>query len=65
MSHYLFISYDLEIQAENRLYATEKLCWTGRPFPSVVSSVKTPLEDFCAHGRILITIWELVMIRFI
>jgi hypothetical protein len=64
MSHYLFISYDLEMQAEKRLYATEKL-WRGRPLPSVVSSVKTPLEDFCTHGRILITIWELVMIRFI
>jgi hypothetical protein len=39
------------MQAEKELYATEKL-WTGRPFSSAVSSVKTTLEDFCAHGRI-------------
>jgi len=39
------------MQAEKGLYATEKL-WTGWPFSSAVSSVKTPLEDFCAHDRI-------------
>jgi len=51
------------MQAEKGLYATEKLS-TGRSFCSAVSSVKTSLEDFCAHGRIYITICELVMIRF-
>jgi len=51
------------MQAEKGLYAIEKL-WTGRSFSSVVSSMKTPNEDFCAHGMIYITICELVMIRF-
>jgi len=39
------------MQAEKEMYAIEKL-WTGRPFSSAVSSVKTPLEEFCEHGRI-------------
>jgi hypothetical protein len=51
------------MQSEKGLYATEKL-WTGMSFSSAVSSVKTPLEDFCAHGRIYITICESVIIRF-
>jgi hypothetical protein len=45
---YFFICYHLEMQAAKRLYATEKL-WTGSPFSSVVSSVKTPLEYLCAY----------------
>jgi len=39
------------MQAKKGLYATEKL-WTGRPFSSAVSSMKTMLENFCARGRI-------------